>query len=107
MELPARVPVSKMILSRRAESSNGRQHRLGVFKQRRMPVVRIAPEEAVEIFKAQATSPLVEGPGQTLLPIRNQVVLAEPGCVVAVADEDIADNTAAPASRGRNDSSPR
>jgi hypothetical protein len=38
-----------------------------------MPLVRIAAEEPVEVLEAQAPGPLVEGPGRTLLPFRNQV----------------------------------
>src|SRR5262249_55329807 len=51
---------------------------LGILEQSGMPVVRIAAQEAVEILKTQARRPLIEWPGSTLLPVRYQMVLAEP-----------------------------
>jgi hypothetical protein len=71
----------------------GRQHRLRVLEQRRVPVVRIATEESVEVLEAQSRSPLVEGPVGALQPIGNQVVLAEPRRVVTVAHQNVADRS--------------
>ena len=59
-----------------------RQNRLGVLEECRMPIVRVAAEEAVEVLEAEAEAeaarPLVEWAGLALLPVGNQVVLAEP-----------------------------
>src|SRR5262245_1019990 len=72
-----------------------RQNRLCVLEQGGMPVVRIAAQEAVEVFKAETACPLVEWSGCALLPVRNQMVFAEPRRVVAVARENVADGARA------------
>ena len=45
----------------------------------RLPLARVAADEAVEIIEAHADGPVVERPGGIGLPGRNVVVLAEPG----------------------------
>ena len=75
--------------------SERRQHWRCVLKQRGMPLVRIAAEEAIEILEAQTSGPLIKGPSRTLHPLWNEVVLAEPRCVVAVVHENIADRACA------------
>src|SRR5262249_21232003 len=77
-----------------------RQHWLGVLEQRRMPVVCIAAKKTVEILEAQADRPLVERPCRTLLPVRNQMVLAEPRGVVAVVYKNVADRAGTPRNDG-------
>src|SRR5215469_7271004 len=60
-----------------------------------MPIVCIAAQEAVEVLKAQPAGPLVEWPGGALLPVGDQVMLAKPRRVVAVAQKNIADGACA------------
>src|SRR5208283_5742624 len=60
----------------------------GVAEVVRLPLVRIAAEGTVEIFKAHAGGPLIEGPGLTRLERRGVVVLPEPGGVIAVVLEN-------------------
>src|SRR5258707_11284381 len=60
-----------------------------------MPVVRVASEESVEVLETQSTGPLVEGTIWAFQPVRNQMVLANPGCVVTVADQNVADGARA------------
>ena len=52
------------------------------------PLAGVAPHEAVEVFKSHAGGPLVEGPHHADLETRRIVVLAEPGCAVAVILQD-------------------
>jgi hypothetical protein len=60
-------------------------------QKRRMELVRVAAEEAVKIFEAQPSGPLIKRPSRTLHPLWNEVVLAKPRCVVAVVHENVAD----------------
>ena len=55
------------------------------------PLVGLAAEEAIKVLEAQSDRPLVEGPGRAVLVGRNVVVLAEPGCRVAVVAKNPAD----------------
>ncbi|SPF33793.1 hypothetical protein SBDP1_1160025 [Syntrophobacter sp. SbD1] len=55
------------------------------------PLVGLAAQEAVEILKAHADRPLVEGARQTVLEARRVVVFAEPRGGIAVVSENRAD----------------
>src|SRR5262249_17014973 len=55
------------------------------------PLVRVAADEAVEVFEAHADGPQVEGPRLAGLEGRRVVVLAEPRGGVAVVAQDAAD----------------
>ena len=53
-------------------------HRRGAFEERRIPLIRLATDEAVEVLEAAAArGPGVEGAGRTGLPDRDFVALAE------------------------------
>ena len=71
------------------------QHWCRVLKQRGMKLVCITAQKAIEILKAQATGPLIKRPSRTLHPLWNEVVFAEPRCVVAVVYENVADRARA------------
>src|SRR5215469_7262530 len=71
------------------------KHWLRVFEQGGMPVVCIAAEESVEVFEAHPAWPLIERPVGAFQPVRNQVVLTEPRCVVTISDKDVADSACA------------
>ena len=62
-----------------------------VLEQIRRPLVGLAAHEAVEVIEAHADRPLIERPGGAVLIARRVVVLAEPGCGVAVLLQDRAD----------------
>ena len=62
-----------------------------VLREVRLPLVRVAAEEAVEVLEAHADRPLVERPGLGVHPARDVVVLAEPGGAVAVVSQNCAD----------------
>src|SRR5256885_135553 len=68
-----------------------RRDRLGVLEERWVPLIRVTAEEAIEVLEAHSAGPLIEWPRRSLHPFRNQVVLAEPGRVVAVVYQDVAD----------------
>ena len=74
-----------------------RVDRRGVAEQVRLPLARVAADEAVEVFEAHAGRPLVERAGLARRPGRRVVVLAEPGRAVAVLQQDAADRRAVPA----------
>ena len=63
----------------------------GVAEQVRLPLVGVAADEAVEILKTHTCWPLVEGPDRAGLEGRRVVVLAEPGCGVAVIEQNPSD----------------
>jgi len=63
----------------------------GVAEQVRLPLARVAADEAVEIVEPHAGRPLVERAGLARLERRRVVVLAEPGRAVAVLFQDLAD----------------
>ena len=63
----------------------------GVAEQVRLPLVRIAADEAVEVLEAHAGRPLVERPDLAGGEGRRVVVLAEPRGGVAVVEQDAAD----------------
>src|SRR5271170_5821498 len=56
-----------------------------------MPVVRIASEKPVEVLEPEPAGPLVEGAIRAFQPVRNQMVLAKPRRVVAIANKNVAD----------------
>ena len=68
---------------------------LGAFEERRVPLARVAADEAVEVFKAQPGRPQVERPGLAGLPVGDVVVLAVPGGVVAVLLQDLGERPVA------------
>ena len=57
----------------------------------RLPLVRVAAHEAVEVLEAHADRPLVERADRAGLERRRVVVLAEPGGAVAVVPQYLAD----------------
>ncbi len=63
----------------------------GVLEEVGLPLVGITAHEAVEVLKAQAGGPLVEGPGLAGRESRRVVILAEPRRGVAVVQQDAAD----------------
>src|SRR6476646_4117333 len=52
---------------------------------------RYRRRDSVAVLEAQTPGPLCKGPARTLHPLWNQVVLAEPRCVVTVVHENVAD----------------
>src|SRR5262245_35375443 len=90
---PVHGAVGKVANKDVARVSGRWQSRIGVLEQRRVPLVRVAAKEAVEVLEAQAPGPLVEGPRRALHPLRHQVVLAEPRRVVAVVHERVANGS--------------
>ena len=66
---------------------------LGALEERRRPLARVAANEAVEVFEAQARRPEVERPRLTRLPVGHVVVLAVPSSVVAVLLEDFCERS--------------
>ncbi len=62
-----------------------------VLKEVGRPLVGLAAHEAVEIVEPHPVRPLVEWAGRTVLVARGIVVLAKPGCRVAILLEDRAD----------------
>ena len=66
----------------------------GVPEQIWRPLVGLAAHEAVEVVEAHADRPLVERSRHAVLIARRVVVLAEPGCGVAVLLQDRADGGA-------------
>ena len=77
-EVPARLALEGIDLGRVAE-------------QVRLPLVRVAADEPVEILEAHAGRPLVERPDRAGLEGRRVVVLAEPGGGEAIVQQDAAD----------------
>src|SRR5215510_14980560 len=71
--------------------SERRQYRRVVLEQGRVPLIRVTAKKSVEVLEAKSSRPLVVGSAGALHPLRNKVVLAEPGRVVAVVDENVAD----------------
>ena len=67
-----------------------------VLRQARVPLARVAAEEAVEVVEAPAVRPAVERPGRTLLAVGRQVPLPERGRAVAVVAEDPRQRSAVP-----------
>ena len=63
----------------------------GVLKEIGLPLARIAAHETVEIVKAHADRPLIEGSGGAVLEGRRIVVLAEPRGGIAILLQNIAD----------------
>src|SRR5208283_5154839 len=63
-----------------------------VAKQVRLPLARVAADEAVEIFETHPNGPLIEWPGLARLVKGRVVILAEPRGRVAVLLEDLADS---------------
>ncbi len=62
-----------------------------VAEEVRLPLVGVAPDEAVEVLEAHAGRPLVERSDLAGGERRRVVVLAEPGRGVAVVEQDAAD----------------
>src|SRR4029450_9807750 len=71
--------------------ANVRKDRRGVPEKIRLPLVRIAADEAVEVLEAHADGPLVERPVLARLEGRRVVILPEPGGAVTVVFQDPAD----------------
>src|SRR5215813_12136941 len=70
---------------------NGR----GVLIQRRVPLIAVAAEKAVEVLEAKTGRPQVERPRLARHPVRYVVHLAEPRGVVAVFPQDGTNRAAA------------
>ena len=70
---------------------SGRRNSPGVLDQIRRPLIRVAADESVKVFKAQICGPTIEGPGRTDFPIRRVVPFSERGRVVPVRFEDLWD----------------
>ncbi len=60
-----------------------------VLDQRRMELVGVAADEAVEVVEAQAVGPAIERADEAGFPVGDVVVLAEPGVRVAVLAEHL------------------
>jgi hypothetical protein len=90
---PVDGPIRQIVDEDVVRIAEWRQHRCRVLEQRRMKLVRIAAEEAVEVLEAQTSGPLIKWPSWTLHPLWNEVVLAKPRCVVTVVYENVADGT--------------
>jgi hypothetical protein len=75
--------------------SHGRQNRLRIFEERRMPIVRVASKETVEVLKAQPSCPLVKRAVRALQPVGDQMMFAKPRRVVTIVDKNVADCTGA------------
>src|SRR5215831_20168239 len=60
-------------------------------EQIRLPLARVAADEAVKILETHTDRPLVERPGLARLEVGRVVVLTEPGCAVAVVAQNCAD----------------
>jgi hypothetical protein len=60
-------------------------------EDKRAPLVHVTADEAVELLKAEAGGPAVEGTCLAGLPVGNVMVFAEPGGVVAVLAKELAD----------------
>jgi hypothetical protein len=90
---PVDGPIRQIVDEDVVRIAEWQQHRCRVLEQRRMKLVRIAAEEAVEVLEAQTSGPLIKWPSRTLHPLWNEVVLAEPRCVVTVVYENVADRT--------------
>ena len=71
-----------------------------VAEEVRLPLARVAADEAIEILEAHADRPLVERPGLGRLVERRVVVLAEPRGGVAVLLQDGADGAVRPQDDG-------
>src|SRR5207248_1708403 len=72
-----------------------RLDRFNVLEKGRRPLAGVAADEAVEILKAESGWPQVERPGLAAVPVGHVVVLAVPGCVVAVLPEHLGKRAAA------------
>src|SRR5262249_1476790 len=75
---PVDGPIRQIVDKNVVRVLEWRQHWCRVLKQRGMPLVGIAAEEAIEIFEAQPPGPLIKGSSRTLHPLWNEVVLAKP-----------------------------
>jgi hypothetical protein len=96
-----RHPVDGVIGHRRGQVpfallSDKRINRRGVAEKVRLPLAGVATDEAVEIFKPHPGRPLIERPRLACLIGRCVVVLAEPGCAVAILKQDAADRGVVP-----------
>src|SRR5208337_4312239 len=67
----------------------------GILEERRVPLVGVAANEAVKVFEPKPGGPEVKGASLAALPVRDIVVLAVPGGVVAVLPQHLADAAAA------------
>ena len=72
----------------------------GVAEQKWRPLIRLPAHEAVEILKAHPSRPLAERSGGAVLIVWRVVVLAEPGCGVAILLQDLADGSVVDADDG-------
>jgi hypothetical protein len=96
-----RHPVDGVIGHRRGQVpfallSDKRINRRGVAEKVRLPLAGVATDEAVKIFKPHPGRPLIERPRLACLIGRCVVVLAEPGCAVAILKQDAADRGVVP-----------
>jgi len=55
-----------------------------VAEQVRLPLIGVAADEAIEIVETHSSRPLIEWPRLARLEIRGVVVLAKPGCPIAI-----------------------
>jgi len=60
-----------------------RVDRRGIAEQVRLPLIGAA-DEAIEIVETHSSRPLIEWPRLARLEIRGVVVLAKPGCPIAI-----------------------
>src|SRR6185369_5405448 len=58
-----------------------------VFVQRRLPLIHVAPHEAVEVIEAESARPAVERADLTRFPVGRVVIFSEPRGGVAVLAE--------------------
>lgn len=77
-QVPARIPLERIDLR-------------GVAEQVRLPLARVAADEAVEVFEAHSDGPLVERSVLAGLERGRVVILAEPRGAIAVVLQDPAD----------------
>src|SRR5664279_1964804 len=64
-----------------------------VLEQIGCPLICFSSLKSVEVLKAHAGWPLVEGPGHTINIIRCIVIFSKPGCCVSVSFKDISNGT--------------
>src|SRR6187399_1872465 len=73
-----------------------RVDRRGIAEQVRLPLIGVAADEAIEIVETHSSRPLIEWPRLARLEIRGVVVLAKPGCPIAIVLQYLANRCLVP-----------
>jgi len=74
--------VSKVVVENVVGLAKVRFNWCRVLKQRRVPLIAVATDEAVEVFESQSGWPKIKRPSLTRHPVGHIVHLAKPECVV-------------------------